>query len=153
MLPVFIDFEHFSTVLPFPVFALHSIHVQFFLLLFAIGFINVSPFFYLQFHLFSIILIHVHTCFLNFPKLSTIFPEVFPCFSLIPSPVIPPAPAPPAVAVVAWPGLREAGDLRRHPRAPWRRAEGAERYRDQEPRWDLVSDVKSAHLAMDQYLL
>jgi hypothetical protein len=51
-------------------------------------------FFYLQFHLFSIILIHVHTCFLHFPKLSTIFPEFFHVFPSSPASRAPPRPWP-----------------------------------------------------------
>ena len=142
MLPVFIDFEHFSTVLfslscfcpsfhscsIFPPLLCHWLHQCFPIF---------SIFSFISFQ--SIILIHVHTFFLNFPKLSTIFPEFFHVFPS--SPWHPTSPGPWPWPLWRWPGLREAGDLRRHPRAPWCRAEGAERHRDQKPRWDLVSDV------------
>jgi hypothetical protein len=62
--------------------------------LFAIGFINVSPFFLSS---VSSLFNHINTCSYMFPPFSQAFhhfSRVFPCFSLIPSQPRPPRPWP-----------------------------------------------------------
>ena len=153
MLPVFIDFEHFSTVLfSFSCFC-PSFHYIPFMFNFSSSCLPLASsmflhFFYLQFHLFSIILIHVHTCFLHFPKLSTIFPEFFHVFPSSPASRAPPGRGRCGVARTSrsWrSSATSAGAVAQSWRcwAPSRpRAQVGLCFR-----W-----VKSAHLAMDQYL-